>query len=1024
MGACYDLWQANRAPPTMNKTRRLSSTHAARLPLSRVPAFCVFGVLAACGGGGGGSSGPSPAPDTSAPDTTLAGAPAALTNSTAATFTFTATETATFEVRLDGAAFAAAASPHALSGLADGSHTIEVRARDAAGNIDPTPASATWVVDNTPPDTQITTAPASVVGIGNASFSATSADAGATFEVSLDRALFVAAAMPHQVSVAGGSHTLEIRARDAAGNVDPSPATHQWVYDNLPPDTTIGTRPSSFTRETTATISFFASDLPATFEASIDGAAYATVTLPLQLAGLSEGTHEVLVRARDAIGNVDPTPVSVSWRVDVTPPSGNVVFPTAVSYTDASTITFRGTAQDAGGMADVHIGGTAATSNDGFATWSAVVPVSAGTNIFHIQYTDRAGNFAENSSTVSVSNRGPVVTSIGDLDYDPAGDRLIAIDGMTDAVLAFRASDGFGTLISGADRAAPGSSGLEGLAVDSAHNRALVIDSSANALVAVDLTTGTRTTLSSGSGYGPTQLLSGFGIALDAANNRVFVTVRGTLSVIAVDLATGARSVISGPGVGGGVSFICPRGIALDVTTGTHLYVGDCGHADNTTGIAVIYEVDIASGFRRTFSTSITVGMAQGSPFYEPVSLRMDQQRVWLYVLDGAGNGAVQRVLMNGFNRGNREDVVFNGQGGGLGEPLAVSRGLALKDSANRLHIAQRYGEILSFTLFTPDRFRTALVHSRVGSGVRLEDPSSLAIEQLSGKPASLLTTEPRARMLVRTSLATGDRAVVSGDGAGQGAPFVTPADLVIDTRPPAAGQAALVLDLTIGGPASIVSVALASGARTQLADLGPVHSPRAIRLDAGGNRVLFTDDDFSVANDDALYAVNLATQARTLISGPARGGGAAFSVPTEFVLEPANSPSRAILVDTHPWQLLSVDLATGNRSPFISNDGTPSLPLTGVLHLDPGGSRLLGANLYPMHLFEIPLPVTGAQARSLISGLLPGSNTIRGTGPIPLYPSGLDLDLANGIAFVSAASSRAIFAIDLVSGDRVIVSH
>ena len=118
-------------------------------------------ALTACGGGGGNPNPPAP-PDTTAPDTTLAGAPQALTNAGAVTLTFTATEVATFEVRLDGAAFAAATSPHALNNLTDGSHTFEVRARDGAGNVDATPASATWVVDTTPPDVQIGARPSGV----------------------------------------------------------------------------------------------------------------------------------------------------------------------------------------------------------------------------------------------------------------------------------------------------------------------------------------------------------------------------------------------------------------------------------------------------------------------------------------------------------------------------------------------------------------------------------------------------------------------------------------------------------------------------------------------------------------------------------------------------------------------------------------------------------------------------------------------------------------------------------------------
>src|SRR6185295_20009951 len=46
-------------------------------------------------------------------------------------------------------AFSAATTAN-LSGLADGSYTFEVKARDLALNVDSTPASVTWTVDSTP----------------------------------------------------------------------------------------------------------------------------------------------------------------------------------------------------------------------------------------------------------------------------------------------------------------------------------------------------------------------------------------------------------------------------------------------------------------------------------------------------------------------------------------------------------------------------------------------------------------------------------------------------------------------------------------------------------------------------------------------------------------------------------------------------------------------------------------------------------------------------------------------------------
>jgi large repetitive protein len=79
--------------------------------------------------------------------------PAAVTTSASATFSFTvsAEATPTYELSLDGAPYGVVASPLTLTGLADGTHTVNLRVIDRAGNISVTPASHTWTIDATAP---------------------------------------------------------------------------------------------------------------------------------------------------------------------------------------------------------------------------------------------------------------------------------------------------------------------------------------------------------------------------------------------------------------------------------------------------------------------------------------------------------------------------------------------------------------------------------------------------------------------------------------------------------------------------------------------------------------------------------------------------------------------------------------------------------------------------------------------------------------------------------------------------------
>jgi hypothetical protein len=168
--------------------------------------------------------------DTSLPQTTITQGPPAITNSTSASFGFVSSaQNSRFECSLDGGLQEACATPTAYTGLGPGRHTFSVAAIDPANNRDPEPATRTWTVDLTPPDTSITAAPPAQTTSGFASFSFTS-EPGAGFQCRLDGGNWTGCSPPKLYGELGlGKHSFEVRALDPAGNVDGSPAAHSWT---------------------------------------------------------------------------------------------------------------------------------------------------------------------------------------------------------------------------------------------------------------------------------------------------------------------------------------------------------------------------------------------------------------------------------------------------------------------------------------------------------------------------------------------------------------------------------------------------------------------------------------------------------------------------------------------------------------------------------------------------------------------------------------------------------------------------
>ena len=148
------------------------------------------------------------------------------------------------------------ARPSTTASLADGAHTFDVRATDAAGNVDPTPASRSFTVDTAAPQTTIDSGPSGPTNDATPTFAFSADEAGSTLRVPRRRRRLglVQLAPETTASLADGAHTFEVRATDPAGNVDPTPGVAQLHgRHGCAADATIDSGPSGPTNDATPT---------------------------------------------------------------------------------------------------------------------------------------------------------------------------------------------------------------------------------------------------------------------------------------------------------------------------------------------------------------------------------------------------------------------------------------------------------------------------------------------------------------------------------------------------------------------------------------------------------------------------------------------------------------------------------------------------------------------------------------------------------------------------------------------------
>ena len=214
---------------------------------------------------------------------------------------------------------------------APGSYTAKVTVANAKGGE---PVSDTVAVNasaaNEPPDTEITAGPTGATKYAAASFWFLSSEPGegAGFECSLDGADFTDCSAPRGYeNLSEGTHAFRVRAVDAEGKADESPASRTWTVDVTTPLVKgLSPKAGSSTRDRTPTIQASAMD-PQTDLAEgniklyLDGRSTGAFAYDqtrdllryVPTKALPYGSHTVKVAAADEAGNT----TTGTWRFKV-----------------------------------------------------------------------------------------------------------------------------------------------------------------------------------------------------------------------------------------------------------------------------------------------------------------------------------------------------------------------------------------------------------------------------------------------------------------------------------------------------------------------------------------------------------------------------------------------------------------------------------------------------------------------------------------------------------------------------------
>ena len=622
------------------------------------------------------------------------------------------------------------------------------------------------------------------------------------------------------------------------------------------------------------------------------------------------------------------------------------------------------------------------------------MPLQRGNNTLVVEVRDEFSNTDTAAASLQVVSIDRIMYEPTRMALDAANNRLFVIDDIRNAVFEVDTVTGQRRIFSDAttpDALQPFSN-PSAIALDTVNNRLLVADGGRDALFAVDMATGSRSIISGSAAHelsvghpGDLVVYASANIAYTSNSNIINDTI------ISINLTTGQRAVLSSDTVPDGVNPLsAPSALALDAANARLLVA-------NHNGLDVI-AVDLTTGQRTVFSAH---DPAASSAFrIQGLAIDVPNNRVLAVPETFEGGDVIAIDLATGARTVLADYLTAS-------SPYLWQYGMVLDANANRALISnRRNNEIVSVNLSTGKySVLSGLPNIPGAASTSLTNPGSITVDAANNR-ALIANRSQIIAMRLDNSATT-----VFSDNTTPDAlnPFSSIADLELDE----VNNRLLAFTRDGSGKGSILSVNLSTGARTVLsnstipdANFPIVNTPLSgLAIDRDNNRVLALHGYNS--NKATITAVDLRTGARSILSDAVTPNAAVpFAIPLALAVDAANG--RALVADPGNSNILSVGLATGARTVFSNVSADNILVDAGTNRAFLlSGNEILDLDLINGNTTVISPPSTTDTENAFIGARY-----------------GFAIDNTNERLLVTSHGTKSVYAVDIPSGERVIVSH